>query len=61
MKYVQNICSRNIYVLFKFSCVRSSHGLCARAQLRGNIGSVPNISFVAEKVVFLASVVFLTK
>jgi len=22
----------------KFSCVRSSHGLCARAQLRGNIG-----------------------
>jgi len=35
-----NIIGRNIYVRFKFSCVRSSHGLCARAQcaqLRGNI------------------------
>jgi len=34
-----NIFERNIYVRSKFSCVRSSHGLCVRtrAQLRGNI------------------------
>src|SRR6218665_988751 len=30
---------RNIYVRSKFSCVQSSHDLCARAQPRGNIGS----------------------
>src|SRR6218665_3880553 len=29
---------RNIYVRSKFTCVCSSHGLCARTQLRGNIG-----------------------
>ena len=40
MKLCANILGRNIHVRFKFSCVRSSHGLCARAQcaqLRGNI------------------------
>ena len=34
----KNMFGRNIYVRSKFSCVRSSHGLCARAQLRVNIG-----------------------
>jgi len=33
----KHIFGRNIYVRFKFSCVRPSHGLCACAQLRGNI------------------------
>ena len=32
-----NIFGRNIYVRSKFPCLRSSR-LCARAQLRGNIG-----------------------
>jgi len=29
---------RNIYVQANFSCLRSSHDLCARAQLKANIG-----------------------
>ena len=39
MKLCANVLGRNIYVRFKFSCMRSSHGLCARAraQLKGNI------------------------
>ena len=32
------ICAK-YFLMEHFSCVRSSHGLCARAQLRGNIGS----------------------
>jgi len=43
----KNIFRRNIYVRAKFSCVRLSHGLCARAQLRGNIGG--NTSKVADR------------
>src|SRR6218665_1156727 len=31
MKLCANILERNIHVLFKISCVCSSHGLCARA------------------------------
>src|SRR6218665_2653695 len=42
MKLCANILGRNIHVRFKFSCVGSSHGLCARAcaQLRGNINII---------------------
>ena len=38
-KYIEIFWGRNIYVRSKFSCVRSSHNLCVRAQPRGNIGS----------------------
>jgi len=38
LKYVQKrFLKENIYVRSKFSSVRSSHDLCGRAQLRGNI------------------------
>jgi len=37
-KYVQKpFLEGKFYVRFKFSCVRSSHDLCARAQLRGSL------------------------
>ena len=42
-RHERNMCKsifeRNIYVHSKFACVRSSHDLCAHAQLRGNIAS----------------------
>ena len=34
MKLFANIFGRNIYVRFKFSSERSSHGLCAREHAR---------------------------
>jgi len=34
---MRNIFAKNIYVRSKFFCVRSSHDLCARTPLRGNI------------------------
>ena len=37
-KMCKNTFGRKIYELSKFSCVLSSHDLCARAQLRGNVG-----------------------
>ena len=43
-----NIIGRNIYVRFKFSCVRSSHGLCvcARAHsLEGTLSMTSSVKF----------------
>src|SRR6218665_1335310 len=36
----KNIFGRNIYVHSKFSCVRSSHGLCARAHTHSLEGTL---------------------
>src|SRR6218665_3613489 len=41
----KNIFGRNIYVRSKFSCVRSSHDLCARTHAHiseGTLGRTPN-------------------
>ena len=40
MKYVQNIFERDICVRSKFSSVRSSHGLCARAHMHSLEGTL---------------------
>jgi len=37
----KSILKRKMYVCSKFSCVRSSHNLCARTQLRRNIDQEP--------------------
>src|SRR6218665_894657 len=36
-----NLIGRNIYVLSKFSCERSSHNLCARAHAHSLEGTLP--------------------
>jgi len=40
IKYVENIFKKNIYVRSKFSCVRSSHDLGARAHAHSLDGTL---------------------
>jgi len=47
MKRVQNMFGRNIHVRSKFSCVRSSYGLCARAHSLE--GTLPAARFLRTK------------
>jgi len=52
MKYVQKHFGRNIYVRSKFSCVRSSHSLCALAHVHSLEGTL--LSKSASEVYFQA-------
>jgi len=45
MKLCANILGRNIYVRFKFSCVRPSHGLCVRAHAHSLEGTLSSVKF----------------
>jgi len=44
----KNISERNIYVSSKFSCVRSSHGLCACTQVHSLEGALLLMHFLSE-------------
>src|SRR6218665_1746040 len=46
MKLCAHILERNIYVLFKISCVCSSHGLCAHVHnLEGTLSMTSSVKF----------------